>query len=78
MSDFERARVFDHGETGLVLQCYDTEIADQFDDFLIDNLDQEIPIRFEEGHVSFFFGREFSVTEITALFGKFEKELDMI
>ena len=76
MSDAEKFTVFDDAEFGIVLQCGDIEIADHFDDFLIDNLDQEIYFKFDAGRVSFFFGKELSVLDVKALFMKFEKDID--
>ena len=74
MKDTGNFKIFDDPEVGIVLKCYDSEIADQFDDFLIDNLDLEVHFKFSDRSVSFFFGKEFSVLDVSAIYTKFEEK----
>lgn len=78
MTDAANFKVIEDVETGIVLRCYDTERADQFDDFLVENLDQEIYFKFDNECVSFFFGKLMSISEVTDLYKKFEKGIAMI
>ena len=76
MSNVEKFKVISDEKFGVILQCSDVELADQFDDFLIENFDHEVSFKFEEGCVSFFFGKELSVPYITDLYKKFVKEIN--
>jgi hypothetical protein len=73
MSNVVNFQVIGDAETGIVLQCNDVERADQFDDFLAENLDQEIFFKFCDTYVLFYFGKQISVFDITALYKKFEQ-----
>jgi hypothetical protein len=71
MSGTDNVRIFHDDESGIVFECYDTEMSDQFDDFLVQNVDQEIYLRFEGGRILFIFGRSSSIEEVCDLYRRF-------
>ena len=73
MTDSVEIRIFDTEDAGTVLQCYDAEVADQFDDFLIENLDEEVHFKFNEDSVLFFFGNNNSIPTVQALYNQFQQ-----
>lgn len=52
---------------GIVVECNDIEVADQFDDFLTTNFRGEFTLKFEASKVSFFMGRGAPIEKIRQL-----------
>ena len=77
MSKVGIIKVLDDLHSGTILWCYDIEIADRFDDFLLTNLDKEIYFKFDDDCVAFYFGKEFSVSEVSELYMKFQKGIEI-
>lgn len=67
-------KIFETEEFGIVLEFHDAEIADQFDDFLVNNSYENIPFKFEEGSVLYYFGKDISIASVEALYNQFQKE----
>jgi hypothetical protein len=72
MSAMEKFIISEDSKFGIVLQCHDIEMSDHFHDFLTDNFDGKISFKFDVDHVSFFFGKEVSISDIWSLCKKFE------
>ncbi len=77
MSDREDKSVVTIKEHGIILRCNNQELADQFDDFLVTSLDEEISIKFEDKSTLFFFGKKHSAADVENLYAKFIKELSL-
>lgn len=73
MSYSKMFKIIEDSEIGVVLNCFDAEISDQFDDFLIENLDQDVHFKFQDGCTQFLFGKAFSASDVLDLCYKFEK-----
>lgn len=67
-------KIYETEDYGTVLECFDAETADQFDDFLVENSYEEISFKFEEGRVLFYFGKDLSTSFVQDLYIKFQKE----
>jgi len=65
--------VFETSEHGTVLRCRDTELADQFEDYLTEQCYVLFSTRFESTATSFFFGQASSVATVRELFDRFTR-----
>jgi hypothetical protein len=75
MTQSVKYEITETSDQGMILQCYDSEVADQFDDFLIEILDEEVHLAFSENKVTFYFGTKFSISEIDSLFETFRNKI---
>jgi hypothetical protein len=58
-------------EHGVVVDCYDTEIADRFDDFLTEERGKKFSLRFEKDKTTFFLPKQNSIEVIEGLLREF-------
>jgi len=58
----------------LVTIC-DAEIADAFDDFLVDSVSSEVFFKFDDNRVEFCFGTSLTVSQIEELCARFSRSL---
>jgi hypothetical protein len=74
MNDIYKFEVHEDQPYGYVLRCFDEETADMFHDFLVEQMNVNTSLKFEDGRVSFFFDPSFSISIITDLFLRFREE----
>lgn len=67
----DAAQIEESAEHGVVWKCRDSELADQFDDFLTEQCFVLFTIKFDGDEVSFFFGQASSVDRVRSLFEEF-------
>ena len=63
--------VYHHPSYGVVLSCFGSDVADQFEDFLAEVHDLSFSLKFEGDKTSFYFGKKTSTTYISGLFERF-------
>lgn len=67
----EKFEISESKEYGVILKINDTELADEFDDYLTENSPISYSLKFSESNVEFFLGRFVDVEHIQNLVTKF-------
>jgi hypothetical protein len=73
MSLNHQIEIFSSTEHGTIARCQDTELADQFEDFLTENTTFEFVLKFEGNIVTFIFGESVSTEEVAYALKKFQE-----
>ena len=59
-------------EWGSLVECLDHEVADQFEDYIVETLDMSPPKQKHDSEgVTFFFGKEYSITQLQEIVNQF-------
>ncbi len=74
MTDLHDIKVYKEAAGWVVLQCFDDETSDLFEDFLVEELEVTISRKFEIGVFYFFFGPEFNEEQVVNLFLRFKQK----
>lgn len=72
MSKAHSIELISAGDHGLALRCSNVELADELEDYLVEELGLHFLVKFEEASVLFFFGRDVTVNDLNRAVGVFE------
>jgi len=67
----KRFKIYETQEHGVILEIYDTELADKFDDYLNENCYVFSELRFESDYVCFYFGQASHLEKVGILIKNF-------
>ncbi len=71
MSTNSEIKISETAEYGAMLRCPDTELADQFEDFLTESCFVLFKTKLDSQEVTFFFGQASSVQKVRDLYERF-------
>lgn len=78
MSADSKIKLSDTCEHGVMLTCFDLELADQFEDFLTEDCFVFFNTKQGVQEVAFFFGQASSEQKVSALYERFQKSRNQI